>query len=117
MMTSWKCPLCSDTSHYNGLCRVCTEYDSGGSVKEAVQRERINEDGSSYVKVERRIEPMEMAQMKAKFVEQRRRQLTKRQKALVAEEAKALKEAQAEVASQADEEGMLEIGENVSEEE
>lgn len=117
-MTSWKCPLCNDTTHYSGLCRICTKYDSGGGVEEAVHRERLNEDGTLYKKAEqRRMEPMEMSQMKAKFVEQRRRQLTKRQKALVAEEAKALREAQAEIAAEADDEGMLEIGEDASEEE
>lgn len=117
MMANWKCPECDDETRFKGLCRDCTEYDEGGSVVTPIQRVRVNEDGSDYEKVERRREPMEMAQMKAKFVEQRRRQLTKRQKAFAAEEAKLVAEARAEVAEEAGEDGLLEIGEDASEEE
>jgi hypothetical protein len=116
-MTDWICPDCDAKTNFKGLCRECTEYDDSGGVVSPIQRVRVNEDGSEYVKTIRRAEPMEMAQMRAKFIEQRRRQLTKNQKALAVEEAKLVAEAQSDIKAEAGEDGMLEIGENMSEEE
>jgi len=116
-MTHWKCPECEAESRYKGLCRDCTEYDDGGSVVSPIHRDRINADGSEYVKLVRPMEPMELSRLKAKFVEQRRRQMTKRQKALATKEAELIKESQSEVVEAAGEEGLLEIGEDATEEE
>ena len=116
-MTNWICPDCDSETKFKGLCRECTEYDGSGVAITPIQRVRVNEDGSEYVKTIRRTEPMEMAQLRAKFIEQRQRQLTKKQKALAVEEAKLVAAAQADIKAEAGEDGMLEIGENVSEEE
>tara|TARA_R110000824_G_scaffold5793_7_gene26644 strand:+ start:788 stop:1138 length:351 start_codon:yes stop_codon:yes gene_type:complete len=116
-MANWICPDCDTKTNFKGLCRECTEYDESGVAVKPIQRVRVNEDGSEYVKTVRRAEPMEMAQMRAKFIEQRQRQLTKKQKALAVEESKLVAAAQADIQAEAGEDGMLEIGENMSEEE
>ena len=38
----WECPECKVTTHYKGLCRECTEYDSEGTPVKPVLRVRLN---------------------------------------------------------------------------
>lgn len=52
MKPQWKClnEGCTDNTVYRfkGLCRVCTSYDDAGNVVAAVQRQKVNADGSPY---------------------------------------------------------------------
>ena len=105
-------------THYSGLCRICTEYDSGGGVKEPVHRIKSDEEGNEIKSLPpKQREPYDLALMKQKFVDGRRKKMTKRQKAVAAEQAKALIEAQQEIEAEADGAKILEIGESVGDEE
>ena len=113
-MNYWKCPLCDDVSHYKGLCRICTEYDSGGGVKGAVHRIRVDEGGNEWKKsVYTQRQPYDVMAMKQRFLDQRRKKMTKRQKATVKKQKKALIDAQKEIKNGE----FIEIGEAVGDEE
>ena len=55
MVTYWKCTdeECTDTVIYRfkGLCRSCTTYELG-EPKKAVNRVKVNEDGSEYHQIQ-----------------------------------------------------------------
>jgi len=105
-------------AHYAGLCRICTEYDSGGRVKGAVHRIKVYKDGTEIKSsAPHQTESYDLAMMKQKFVERRRKKMTKKQKATAAEQAKALIEAQSEIEKEADGAEILEIGESMGDEE
>ena len=69
----WCCPECKSLTNYRGLCRDCTDKENDIYV----QRERVNADGSPYIKAENSAElgrGIDSETMRAHFVNARRRQ-------------------------------------------
>ena len=116
MSKQWKCMECGSISRYKGLCRDCTEYDGDGNIVTPVARVRIDEFGNEYVvkrpERQRLTKDMMLLQRKSQ------RRLTKRQSALMQERLKADAEALKATADvEVSEDGLIEFGEAVEEEE
>ena len=114
-MRNWKCMECESMAHHKGLCRSCTTYDEEGNIVNPMPRERVDSKGNKYVSQQRIRENIDLSMMKRKFVDGRRRKLTKKQQALAKKEAEALKAAQKELEA-ANEGNIVEFGEAVEEE-
>ena len=115
MRKYWKCNECESVAHHKGLCRECTTYGEDGSIINPVPRERVDSKGNKHVIKNTTRDSMDLARMKQKFVDSRRRKLSKKQLALAKKEAKALMEAQAELEKENNGE-IVEFGESVEEE-
>tara|TARA_R110002020_G_scaffold317108_1_gene532791 strand:- start:575 stop:919 length:345 start_codon:yes stop_codon:yes gene_type:complete len=114
-MKYWKCMECDSITHHKGLCRECTTYDEKGKILTPVPRTRVDSNGNAHV-VEKGIRnTVNLNLMKRKFVDSRRKKLTRKQLALAKKEAEALKAAQQELEAENDGE-MVEFGEAVEEE-
>jgi len=69
----WSCPECKAMTNYRGLCRDCTDRENDIYV----HRERVNADGSPYLKAESSADlprGIDSDAMRAHFVNARRRQ-------------------------------------------
>jgi hypothetical protein len=119
-MNIWKCPECDIEAHYKGLCRSCSEYDDSGKVLKPVPRVRHNKDGSVWTPSERTsLQPSQVTLEMMRAQRKNQRKLTKKQKAMREAQEKAMQEAmkaEAEkVALEANDEGIVEIGESEEE--
>ena len=120
MMYRWKCNSCESITHHKGLCRGCTEYDSDGKIITAVPRVKIDSNGNELVKSNNH-KPnyifRDGTEGKRGFRVEKKK--TKKQLKLMAEEEAAMAEAIKEVMKKENEneEGIVEIGESVGEEE
>ncbi len=117
-MRYWKCFNCESKAHHKGLCRDCTEYDENGKIVTPVPRERVDSTGNRWVFQKNPVgESRDMQMMKNKFLEQRRKKLTKKQRSVVEEQLKQLAKDQKLAQEEVGEDGIFEIGESVDEEE
>ena len=77
---------------------------------------RVDSQGHEYISVRRVSESYDMTRTKQLFIENRRKKLSKNQRALAKKEAEALRDAQRELKKQNEGE-IVEFGESVMEEE
>lgn len=66
----WSCPQCDQETHFKGLCRKCTEYDDSGNPTKPVHRVRLNHTQTDH---------KPQIRTKLDFVNQRRRNPSKKQ--------------------------------------
>ena len=67
----WACPECEAETHFRGLCRECTEYDSEGTPVKPIHRVRLNHTPTEHHDFHK--------PTKKDFVNARRRNPTKKQ--------------------------------------
>jgi len=120
MIYKWKCNSCESITHHKGLCRDCTKYDSEGKIMAPVQRVKIDSNGNEIVKSNSHRQTYifrDGIEGKRGFRVEKKK--TKKQLKLLAEEEVAMAEAIKEVMKNENEneEGIVEIGEVVGEEE
>lgn len=72
----WGCPNCDEQTRFKGLCRECTEYDDNGNPVKPVNRVRVG-----HSQTEKHIHK----RTRADFLNQRRKQPTKKQLDLMKE--------------------------------
>jgi hypothetical protein len=120
MIYRWKCNSCESITHHKGLCRSCTDYDTEGKIITPIQRIKIDEDGNEIIKSNKPKQTYifrDGSEGKRGFRGAKRK--TNKQLKLLAEEEAAMLEAIKEVMvkENENEEGIVEIGEVVGEEE
>lgn len=111
-MRYWKCMTCGSKAHHKGLCRECTTYDESGNIISPVPRERVDSKGKKYISQRVQRESLDLQMVKQKFLNNRRKKLTKKQRALAEKEAEALRIAQKELEGENDGD-VVELGESV----
>ena len=117
-MRYWKCFTCDSKAHHKGLCRACTEYDDKGNILKPAPRERVDSQGTRWVVEKNRPQDnYDMQVLKNKFLDQRRKKLTKKQTALLEKQIKQLAKDKKIAESEVGDDGIFEIGEGVGEEE
>ena len=110
---SWACPECQVETHFKGLCRNCTEYDTEGQPTKPVQRMRMNYTPTTN-------NPHTLS--KNDFLNARRRKPTKKQIEAIKEQFNAQSKAlhhqhEHECGDDCEHEEFTEVGESIGSEE
>lgn len=98
----WVCPECDLETHFKGLCRNCTEYDTDGQPTKPVQRMRKNYTPTTH---------NSQILSKGDFLNARRRKPTKKQLEAIKEQFNA--QSKAIHLQHEHEEEFTEIGESI----
>ena len=109
----WKCPVCEDIGRYKGLCRLCSTYGDEGVLIEGIVRLKVDEEGNEWKTQDRRRGSYDLSDMKRRYLESRRRKLSRSEVKLAEREAKELHDAQEELLEDGVQD-MVEIGESVN---